>query len=418
MELKNISAIETKSYNTQIFSSSNAYTNSVSMSPAIAFWMYRISDTIADACDRISWAFEQLTPVLKDKKTNDYIKEHPLLELLNSPGDNITGDQLQFEIMTNYLVTGEFYPVLEGNVDYEPFGIYVVPTDNTNIMRGQDGWLGTIFTSAEYDTNEYNKVISKRNIALFQIRSKLKETTQILNKTRSNDIRAQSLIERIYFQAITKYYGAIHNSSILKNGSRPSGIWSPANDGISQNEYDAFKKSIKSSFEGPENAGRNIITSQPIKYQNLVLNPKDMDFVNLIETSKNEIYNQYHIPLPLVTTSTMTMNNYENAIVAFYDLAVLPRAKFVYKQLGNFMLGRYKDGERFELVINEKELPALKERLFNRAKKMREVYAFSEDEIRTETGYETIGDEGRQIYKPATLVPAGDDDYIDDIIKR
>jgi len=418
MEIKAGTQIETKGISQYVASQiSGIFNESAALNPSLAYWIWEVSDTVGDAVNRISWAFEQLTPVLKDKITNDYIDDHPVNNLINNPGFKMSSDRFQFELMTSFLVTGECYPILEGNVDYEPFGLYVIPSNYTNLLRANDGWLGEIRMNAEYDQDTfYRQTIQKRKIWVYQTLNKLKETTQILNKSRRDNIRGQSPISMIYYQAMSKYYGLISNTSMLKRGSRPSGLYSPT-EPLGQEGYEAFKNSIK-DMEGAAQSGRNIVTNAPIKYDNLIISPRDMDFINLIENNRSEIYNVYQIPLPLVAMKTMTMNNYQNSIAAFYDLAVLPRAKFLYKQLGNFILGRYKDGDRYELVINEKELPALKERLFERAKKMRDVFAFSEDEIRSETGYESIGDEGNQIYKPANWIPAGDDDYTDDIIRR
>lgn len=419
MEIKAGAHIETKSLHPYIASKLEGFNNkNINLDATTAFWLWENSDTIGDACDRICWAFEQLNPVLKDKKTSDYIEDHPLIELIKNPGYKMTSDRLQFELMKSFLVAGECFPVLEGNVNYEPFGIYTLSANYVNLMQAPDGWLGMIRMGSEMDSDTYERQeLTKRKTWVYQTKNKLKETVQILNSSKRNGIRGQSVLARVYFQALSKYYGNIHNTSILKNGSRPSGMFSPESQ-LSQGLYESFKKEVRENFTGAMNAGKNLVTPDKTKYTNLMLNPRDMDFLKLIESNRSEIYNIYQIPLPLVTTSTMTLNNYQNAICAFYDLSVLPRSKFLYKQLGNFLLGRYKDGDRYELVINEKELPALKERLFERAKKMRDVFVYSEDEIRTETGYESIGDEGNQIWKPANWVPAGDDDYTDDIIRR
>lgn len=419
MEIKNVSVIEKKSISPYVFSQlgGSLYGGNY-LSPNQAYWLWTMSDAVGNACDLIAWAFEQLDPVLKDKKTGEYIVEHPLIELINNPGFKMSSDQFQFQFMTSYLVTGETYPVLEGNVNYEPFGMYTVSANYTSLVQAGDGWLGEIQTTADFDHDEYFRTENrKRKIWTYQNRTKLKETIQILNQTKRTGIRAQSVLERIYYQTLMKYYGNMHNTSMLKNASRPGGLWMPAAP-MSQANYEAFKNEVDEKFNGPINAGKNIVAPTPVKYEDFLLNPRDMDFIKLIENSRKEIYSQYQIPLPLVSTETMTMNNYENAINALYHMAVMPKSKFLYKQLGKFILPRYKDGDRFELVINEKEIPALKDKLFARVKEMRETYAFNENELRTEAGYEGIGDEGEQIWKPSSLIPSGESDDLDKIQER
>jgi HK97 family phage portal protein len=422
MEIKNIAITEKKNVSAYVLdrigSIINGHTGNL-MSPSQAYWLWANSDTVGDACDRISWAFEQLEPVLKDKKTNEYITDHPLIELINNPGFKQTSDQFQFEYMTSYLVAGEAFPILEGNVKFEPFGLWTTKACDTTMLRGSDGWLEQIISIANERQKLYSRVQEKkRGIWVYQDQTRLEETVQIKNITRKGDIRGQSVLERVYYQALTKYYGNVHNSGMLKNAGTPSGIVSSGTP-LTQSLYEAFKKEVYESMTGPANAGRLIAAPTSVNYENLILNPRDMDFIKLIENSRVEIYNQYQIPLPLVTTETMTLGNYENAVSAFYDMSVMPRARFLYKQLGKFALPRYKDGDRYELVVNEKEIPALKERLFKIIKIMRESSVFSENEMRDVAGYESLGDEGEAIWKPVGLVQSGEtDEYTLDNIRR
>lgn len=389
------------------------------LTPAIAYWLYEKSDCVADAVGRISWAFEQMDPVLIDVKTNDVIDDHPLLTLLDTPGPMQSGSSLMFELMVSFLITGECYPIAIGNTSFEPIALYTIKANKISLVEGVDGWLESIIASANYDQNKYNRqLVSKRSTWIYQRRDNLAETIQILIQRRKEGLRAQSPLDTIYYQACTKYFGNMHNSSIVKQGSRPGGLWSP--DGkasFNQDQYEAFQNEINTKFSGPSVAGRNIVSPVAVKYENFLLNTRDMDFINLIEQSGVDVYNQYKIPLPLVSKDTMTLNNFQKATEALYDFAVLPPAKFLLKQIGKFLLSRYKNSENLVLGVNEKQLQALKERLYQRAKSMRESSVFSDNEIRNETGYESLGIDGDIVYKPSTLVPSGqDDDYLEDQI--
>lgn len=382
------------------------------LSPSMAKWLWEKSDSIGDACDRISWAFAQMRPALRKKSTGEWItheEEHPLLKLLENPGSGQSALEFRFELMTSYCATGSCYPVALGNVRFEPAGLYSVGAEYAQLQEGGDGWLGDIYMSASYDHSRYQRQIIPKRPWVYQRETGLAETIQIQNSTRRWGIYPQSVIDRVYYQAVSKYYGNQHNAAILKNGSRPGGTWSPKEGSLSQDNYEAFRNEV-AKMTGPQAAGANIVAPVPVEYNNLMITPRDMDFLKLIENSRVEIYSQYQIPLPLVVTKTMTMANFENAVIAFYDMAVLPRAKFVLHTMGQWLLSRYKDGDQYELTINEKELDALKGRMIERQKSMTETGVYSDNEIRAESGYESIGDEGDTIYKPATLIPIGEDD--------
>jgi len=384
--------------------------------PLYAYWLYENSDCVGNAVSRICKSFQSIKPVLRNKMTGEFIineNEHPALFLLNNPGYDMNSDRLKFELMKSYLLAGETYPILVGNVNYTPIGLSVSGANKTNLAEDSDGSVSKIYITRGSYNDLYNKEFFNKN-NIYVTNDQLKETRQIINERKSLGVRGVSPLQRIYYQTLTKYYGNIHNSGLLKNGARPGGLWS-VDEPMDQDNFEAFKNEVRNKFTGASNSGRDIVGNGSVKYQNLILNPRDMDFVNLMRESSQDIYTQYNIPLPLVATSTMTMSNYQNAIESYYDLAVIPEARFIYNQVGRFLLGRYKDGNNYELVIDERDITALKDRMINRAKTMSQVYAFSDNEIRSATGYEARND-GDQVYKPANLISMAIDDYTDDNI--
>ena len=408
---------EKKSNNVNINITNLRQLYDVGLSPNTAFWLWAKSDSIGDAVDRIAEQVSQINPVLKDKKTKEIIKEHKALDLLENVKFGTNSNLLKRELITSLLLTSECYPVLVGNTNYEPSGIYQVYSCNTSINNAEDGYINEINFSSLNDTNIYlRQTEMKRNMFVYRRYDQLAETIQIKLMSRSYGNRGQSPLERIYYQALTKYYGNIHNTGLLKNASRPGGLWHPVGNSLTKEQYEKFKEEV-ANFTGSYNAGKDVVAPQAVKYENFLLNPRDMDFINLIEASRIEIYGQYKIPLPLVVTKTMTLNNYANSVLALFDFAILPIANYLFNQLGRFILPRYKDGERFMMTIDEKDLSALRDRMMERAKVMASANVFSDNEVRNTAGYEEY-EGGDSIYKPAMLTPAGSDTYTDDNRKK
>ena len=268
------------------------------LSPLMAFWLWAKSDSVGDAVDRIAEDFSQIKPVLQDKKTKELIEDHPAIELIENPKFSTSGGRLKRELATSILLTGEGYPVLIGNINYEPSGIYQVYACNTSLIDGEDGYIKDIIFSAQNDNKTYIRQTNyKRGMFVYQCPDQLAETMQIKTISRNYGNRGQSRLERIYYQAMTKYYGNIHNTSLLKNGTRGGGLWHPINNSLTSDQYKEFRKEV-ANFKGPGNAGKDIVAPQAIKYEDFLIRPRDMDFINLIENSRVEIYGQYHIPLP------------------------------------------------------------------------------------------------------------------------
>ena len=393
------------------------------LSPSFAMWLYENSDTVGDAIDRIAWAFQSITPVLKNTKTGEILSkptDHPFLELLNNPGYFQNKRSLMYELMVSFCASGGAYPVAKGNVKYEPVSLESISANKASLIPDVNNRLFQIMFTNNEDNNIYKRqMIPKRKTAVYQAENKLSETYQIVIKKKKTGVYPFSPLERIVHQAMTKYYGTTHNENLLKKGSRPGGMWSPDNkEPMSQANYEAFKNEVR-GMSGSQNAGKDIIAPVPIKYENFLITARDMDFIKLLEASKEDIYSQYQIPLPMVIKGNMTMSNYTEAQTAFLDLAVLPRATFLLESLGNFLLPRYKDGDQYILTYDEKSLTALRSRMLKEAESMMKIRANSKNEIRTTLGYESIGAEGDIIYEVANMLPVGDDDYTaDNIIKE
>jgi HK97 family phage portal protein len=422
MEINSASAVQTKSasispYVSQMLFGNDGGIGDLTASGAMTLWS--ISDTVYNAIDLIAGPFSQMSYSLKDKKTGEYLTgaaEHPLLALLDKPGFFADSTQVMYGLMTSFLVANAAYPKLIGNVKYEPAELsFIYPNKASLQSDGNNRILNIQFSDSDDQSVYHRQLIPKRQTAVYQTDNKLAETLLITKSIRPTGIYPSSPLSRVVQQIYTKVYGNQHNASILKNGSAPGGMWTPTESGMSQDNYEAFKYEIQSKFTGPQNAGRNVVAPVPVHYEALSVSPKDMDFVNLIKYAQLDIYNLYNIPIALKSPETMTLSNFENSQTALYDLAVLPNAYMLLKRLGDFMLPRYKDGDRFELSFDEKTLPALRARMITNAQNMRGVGSFTENEIRQSTGYEPLEDgSGETIWKPSTLVPSGDDDDYED----
>ena len=425
---KAIEPLETKSYYDNVSMESifgagiegelGAFLNAV-----VGYYLFAVCSSVHNAISLIADEFSQIRPVLQDKKTKEYVMDHEALELLEINDMRFNEGQVKREMMISMLIANECFPVIGGNVNYDPVSLFHYPACNASVVQGNDGYVANILASYQNVITNYTRVPQSRiynnlHTFIFEDPPHLGQMMFIVRDRRRNYLRGQSDLESIYYQATMKFYTGMHNSGIVKKASRPSGLWNPTAP-LSQEQYEEFSTNIKRGLTGPENSGKNIVTQFPVNYQNLLLTTRDMDFINLINQSDKDVYNTYRIPLPLVTTETMTLSNYANSVYALYDLAVLPKAKFLFHNLGDFILARYKDGERFRLVIDDREIPALKQRLLERGQAMRNIFAFSQDEIRNIVGYEETGDDtGKVVYIPATYIEAGaKDEYAIDPFK-
>lgn len=372
-----------------------------------AFWMFEKSAVVKDAIERLAIPFSDIAPALQDRKTGEYLTkpdDHPLLKKLSEPSFNFDSTKLKYSLMVSYLISGAAYPVATGNINFEPSQIESIMANKVTLQPGRIDELQKIQFTATNQNIYIRQEIPKRKTVVFQTQSQLSETMQICLVHKSSGIQSLSPLESVYYQALTKYFGDKHNYGLVKNAARPGGLWSSTEkEGMSQEQWEALKSEVAKFVANP---GRDIVAPSLVKYENFLLKPTDMDFVNLIDASKPDIYNIYDIPLALTTVGAMTQSNYENSMIALYDNGVCPRASYVFNRLGEFLLPRYADGDKYILTYDKKSIDALKSRMLDDSKKMRETSSFTENEIRNTSGFEDLDDKtaGETIYRPANLV--------------
>ena len=166
-------------------------------------------------------------------------------------------------------------------------------------------------------------------------------------------------------------------------GMKESGRLYPTADQMTD-----FSKSLDKTAAGAGKAGTNLTFSIPMKITDTSVNNKDADYLGLISSAETRIYNQYGIPLALISEKAMTLDNYTTALVAFYDNAVIEGSINVFNGLARCLRDRYRESEDFKITFNPHEVKALQGRLVDRMVELRKSQVLSTDEIRKTAGYE------------------------------
>lgn len=366
----------------------------------------RIS-VISTCVDMIAESMAQIHPLLKERESGDIITNDPITELLARPNKDTSWTNFIIQMATFYLITGNTFMIARGNVKYEPVSLEVVsPIKVSPLVYGfqvQDEDMLLI-----HYTDKNGRYVSDKEL------SELLHIKRIqpygIDKTRKF---GQSKLTSCYYEIDLWEAGRIYNRSLLHNGVRPSGILLTS-DMMADEVYDKMRTAL-ASFSGPENSGKVMMLQNlgnEFKFEQMSLNSKDMEFIELSKDSKHSICNRLNVPLPLVTPDASTYNNVENAIFMLYDNAVFPLADVLFDELGRFLLPRYGlDPRNYELTYDKDEISAVKTRLINQIITKSNSGLFTTNELRTEAGYPEI-EGGNFLTRQAGAVGANDTDYM------
>lgn len=365
-----------------------------SLSISNALLLYRECSPFYMVIDKIVNSYCEIPFTIFDKKNKKFIENHPVLDLLKTPNYNDTQTSFKESIASMFLITGNIFLLATGNVDrpilelfnlspnfFTPISgvanVYTQSPDKWQYSNGitQDFFLDETINGYKY----YNQDMSQE---LYHIR-------KFNPIQRYNSYFGMSKAYPLFQEMESYIAGNNNNSSLLKNGSRPSMAWvNNRGEELTEKQYERMQQEAK-KFSGSDNAGRTpILDGMDIK--EISNTNKDMQFKELQDSMLSRIANVYGVPLALLLDSTMTMNNLQTARLHLDKDAVIPLAKKINQELTKFLLPRYPDSENLEFSLDITEIESLKPEVLENALLMKNTGVNTINEIRVETGYQHL----------------------------
>ena len=182
------------------------------------------------------------------------------------------------------------------------------------------------------------------------------------------------------------------NNSLLRNGAKPSGIFSngPAFSGnsgssggsgnassilkngqftsiMSRGQINNVQDQIERVHIGPENAGRPMILNGNLTWHDLSSKQRDFDFLSSDQITTKHIANALGVPVQLLgDNSSSTYNNMLEAKKILYENTVLPLLnKIIVNLFNNWVCKDFDPSGGIFITIKEDEISALSYRLEN-----------------------------------------------------
>ncbi len=394
----------------------------------VAFYsilLYGGNSAASTGIDLLANEFASLKVKVFNKKTELFIKKHPVLDLLNQPNPIDPKHNFMVQLASFYLITGNTYLVGTGRVTNPPLEIFIAYPQNVTIDHdSRDGFAGRYNIDTTTNSFRFKREEIGNRFRYFD--NGIRELWQIKHfNPRSSALYGRSILSSIYPEIEQYNQSSVHNLSLLLRGGRPSGVLlfntggsEFGSDGLTDDQFNRLKQQTQAQLRGSSNAGKLLISEGPgANYRDMMITNRDMDFRELREDSRQQIYMRLQIPLPLAMPGRQTFSNMEKATESLYDMAVLPLANLLFSELTSFLMPKYKDGEDLILTYDPSDIPALSQRRtrLTREKGLTGIYTINE--LRREEGMESLTEGGDLIYKPASEVPIASDQFTDDNIQ-
>jgi len=272
----------------------------------------------------------------KDKKE---IEQHPVLDLLKRPYTGISQAHHLERLATQYLIYGEnyiqrWYENNPGTIQYAPpKKLYALRPDNVNNLPGKNHYNSEYRYHPEYDSG-----------ITFQVNTIGECNLMIMRKFNpQNDYHGLSPILPASYSIDTHNTFSKMVYNLAKNGAQPTGVLTiPAERKLTDDEFLRMKKEMEAQT-GPEYAGRPKLLEGGATWQQISINPDDM---NSNETLKQQAYNialAWGVPMELINQEQGKYTNKQEAYEQLYEDAVLPLTKDYFDILNAELLPLYCD---------------------------------------------------------------------------
>jgi HK97 family phage portal protein len=394
--------------------------NNGDLSAFAAIQMYSDSMPFYNAVDMRARHYSQIPIRLFDKVKDEFIDNHPVLDLLKNPNADISGLEFSYSYVSFFDITGNNFILATGRVDRPPLELINIPPQNItfgtstkfSILNVPD-WIQMTATSSGISDMFFAEEVREGNqtsIRFYNVgRDRELWHMRLFNpKRNSGNFWGMSRAKPIFLEIQQYLSGNNNNWSILKRGSRMSVAWvNNRGEELTEVQWNRLQEQAD-KYKGDTNAGGTpILDGMDIK--DIQSKNTDMQFKELQEAMLSRISVVYGIPLAMLLDKSMTLNNLETSGLLLYDNAVMPLAVYLYDELTRFLLPRYKDTENLIFKFSESDVPVLRPRVLENAKRQRELNVNTINEIRTAIGDQPLDEGGDVVFISATLVPAGVD---------
>ena len=373
----------------------------------LAYRLYMKSDVLGTAIHRISNNLSSLTLGLTTDG-QDFDADAEVIRFLNSSSEGYTARRFWYEITASYLLTNEAWVVLRGRPDRPPISrTWLYPFDVTETISSADGLPQHFHTTCKRDARTYNRVEQQGRLRWIS-QDGLNELVPILGaESVDRPFRGQSPIAPLYYSVNQNVEGKRHNSAVLTNGLRTTGVIQPPEG--KQFEATIIEKLQKAlqALRGAGTSGGTLILPHRVETIDLAISNQEMDYIEMLREAKESVYTFYNIPLPLVTNDASTFNNFATAQTAFFDGAIFPTFDDLADALKASLSFRFPELDNASITYNENTIRALKGRNIERMTKSRATGSLTTNEIREVGGYPPVTG-GDEVLVQSTLVPVGD----------
>lgn len=312
--------------------------------------VFRCVNIIAQSASHVPWIVTK-----KYKNSFAVVQDHPVYKLLKRPNPEKPGADFFCEIIAAKLLYGNAYILIVSNETCYSKELYLLPSSSVDIVLNKNNPV-----AYKYRSTSGEKVYPIDPI------TRMSKILQIKSYNPNNSHYGLSHLESAKQQINLHTQATNWNYSLLKNGARPTGalILKDSNGYFTEDQFDRLKQQLQENFTGSENSGKPLLLEGCLDWQEMSINPKDMDFIESKNSAAREIALAFGVPPQLLgINGDNTYSNMQEARLALWEETLIPLLDKLADALSNWLSYWYE--EDISIDFDRDSISALTEKREN-----------------------------------------------------
>jgi len=208
-----------------------------------------------------------------------------------------------------------------------------------------------------------------------------------------------SPIEAAADRVKTEKQAGSYQKNFFENSARPDFILE-TDGNLNKNQKEDLKRSWQKEHQGAKNAGAMAVLEGGLKYQQISMGPKDVDYIETMKHTRDDILSAFGVPKPLIAMDeNINRSTAETAKAFFLENKVYPELQRIVEKLNyDFIIPEY--GQEYELEAVD-PTPENQEKKRKRYQAGLEGNYLVPNEIRRKEGLPPL-EGGWSIFQPAS----------------
>ena len=277
-------------------------------------------------------------------KGDSRLEDHALERLLSRPNPRLKGENFLYNLVGYHLIAGNAYAFAAGPEGGEPKELWLMRPDTMNVVEGSDG------LPAGYEQQVAGKKQRYGADAILHWKS--------FNPL--SDWYGMAPLEAAAMAVDAHNESSRWNLALIQNGGTPSGVLyqEDAEHPLTEAQFSALKEQVETKYTGALNAGRPLLLEGGLKWQDMGLSPKDMDWASSKNMNAREIAQAFGVPPQMLgIPDAQTYSNYTEARQSLWEDTIIPIARDIAAELTNWLAPKF--GEGLRLTPDFDDIPAL-----------------------------------------------------------